>query len=860
MAFYLRCITLVLLLSVRLLYAQSERDILKRYEQGYEAYQQGKYEEALSAYEHSLRLARGKQFRQGIVVNLVGTGFIYGLLGRHDKAFPLLEEALTIAQDLKLPHEVAVCLHSLGAVYFYSGQYDQALTYFDRALQLPQGFTRPGDVARAHNSMGLAYGSLEAYDKALEAFEHVLRMGPQLSAAEIAPTLNNRATVYVLQQRYAEAEQTALEADTHWQKTPTPGRGKAVLVEVYLATQRYAEALALLHENPRSWRDSDNDAFDFHVQQGLAWRGSGQLREAASALLTAFSLGEDMRHRLWQQPERLDFFGFSSRLGRIRAYKALVATLAERALQGETADPAFAPYSQSLAGSAFYFAEATKARVLLETMAEAAKKLEGVNLPTEIRTEEATLREQLFAVDDQWAKAYQRGEAALQALREKKQQLLRVRHDLIARLRREHPRYAALYYPQPTPPEMLPLKDNEVLLAYAMGEESTYLFRVRPGRVDKMWRIPVGKAELEGQVATFLQPLQQPGGTGMQAFSPLLGHHLYRLLLAEALQELPPGTQLLIVPDGMLGLLPFEALVVTPGKDLKDTRFVGETSQLRYYQSATVFAFLRALAPSAAPKPFFALGHPIYDPQDPRYVAYLQGAPLPDLPAQGLNSYAYRGFATQRTSEPSTRGSRTGELLHYPPLPETESEVKSIAKLFGTPPEPPDVLLHLAANETRLLQTPLSRYRYLHFATHADLSDALQGIKEPFLLLGQVENDVRLGTDKGLLTLTKVRRLRERLDADMVVLSACVTGHGVFREGEGVMNFVHAFHHAGARSAVVSLWEVASEITEAYMVRLYQHLHAGTSKTEALFLARKAIKAHRPHPFHWAPFILHGEG
>lgn len=857
---HLRCVVLFLLLSARLLYAQSERDILKIFEQGYEAYQQGKYEEALSSYEHSLRMARGKQFRKGITVNLIGTGFIYGLLGRYDKAFPLLEEALTVARELKLPHEVAVCLHSLGAVYFFSGQYDKALAHFEKALQLPQGFTLPREVALGRNSLGVAYGSLGEYDRALESFHHVIQMSQQLSTEEVATALNNIATVYLWQQRYPEAEQTSLKAEQLWKKTRTPERGKAVLVEVYLATHRYEEALTLLRESPQSWRDSDNDSFEFHVRQGLALRGSGRLPEAASALLKAFSLGEEMRHRISQQPDRLDFFGFSSRLGRIRAYRALVATLAERALRGEVADPAFAPYGQSMAAYAFYFAEAAKARVLLETMAESARKLEGVNLPPEIRLEEANLREQLFALDDQWARAYQRGEAALKTLQEKKQKLIRDRHDLIVRLRRDYPRYAALYYPQPVPPEALPLKAHEVLLEYALGEDATYLFRVRKGHVDKVWRLPVSKAELERQVTTLLQPLQQPGGKGMSAFAPLLGHNLYRLLLAEALQDLPPGTQLMIVPDGILGLLPFETLVITPGKDIPDTRFVGETWQLHYYQSATVFAFLRMLAPSVAPKPFFALGHPIYDPQDPRYVAYLQGKPLPSIPAQALNSYAYRGFATQRTSEPATRGSRSAELLNYPPLPDTESEVKTIASLFGTPPEPPDVLLHLAANETRLLQTPLSRYRYLHFATHADLSDALQGIKEPFLLLGQVENDIKLGEDKGLLTLTKVRRLRERLDADMVVLSACVTGHGLLREGEGVVNFVHAFHHAGARSVVVSLWEVSSNVAAEYMERFYQHLRAGKSKAEALFLARKEIKVRRPNPFHWAPFILHGEG
>ena len=334
-----------------------------------------------------------------------------------------------------------------------------------------------------------------------------------------------------------------------------------MLVEVYLATHRYDKALALLQESTPVWQDSDHYRFHFHTQQGLALRGRGRLPEAASALLEAVSLAEEMRHRISKQPDRLDFFGFSSRLGRIRAYRALVATLAERALRGELADPAFAPYGQSMAAYAFYFAEAAKARVLLETMAESAKQTEGVNLPPEIRVEEENLRDQLVALDDQWAKAYQRGEAALKTLQERKQKLIRHLHDLIVRLRRDYPRYAALYYPQPVPPEALPLKDHEVLLEYAIGEDATYLFRVRKGHVDKVWRLPVGKAEIERQVATFLLPLQQPGGTGMSAFSPLLGHSLYRLLLAEALQDLPPGTQLLIVPDGILGLLPFETLV-----------------------------------------------------------------------------------------------------------------------------------------------------------------------------------------------------------------------------------------------------------------------------------------------------------
>src|SRR5262249_54123771 len=254
-------------------------------------------------------------------------------------------------------------------------------------------------------------------------------------------------------------------------------------------------------------------------------------------------------------------------------------------------------------------------------------------------------------------------EAAINALLARHQRLYQDLHVLIARLRQEYPRYAALHYPQPMPPEALPLKDQEVLLEYALGEEATYLFRVRKGSVDKVWRLPVGRAELERQVRAFLLPLQQSGGSGMAAFSPRQGYSLYSLLLAEALQEVTPGTSIIIVPDGLLGLLPFETLVITPGKDVRDTRFVGDMWQLSYAQSATVLAFLRTLAPSAASQMFFGLGNPIYDPQDPRYAAYKHGLPLPVLPAQALSAYGYRGRAIQRGGRETTRSADSAATL-----------------------------------------------------------------------------------------------------------------------------------------------------------------------------------------------------
>jgi hypothetical protein len=101
---------------------------------------------------------------------------------------------------------------------------------------------------------------------------------------------------------------------------------------------------------------------------------------------------------------------------------------------------------------------------------------------------------------------------------------------------------------------------------------------------------------------------------------------------------MPHSVRVIIVPDGILGLLPFEALVVKEGKD---SLFAGDRWVITYSQSATALALTRLLKPAAAVKSLFAIGNPIYDKADPRYIAYKQGQLLPA--AKELKQYAYRG-------------------------------------------------------------------------------------------------------------------------------------------------------------------------------------------------------------------------
>src|SRR3989338_5031422 len=522
-------------------------------------------------------------------------------------------------------------------------------------------------------------------------------------------------------------------------------------------------------------------------------------------------------------------------------------------------------------------------------MAESARKSQGVELPEEIREKEQSILNQLSAIELQWDDAYKRVEDVLKRLKERKDGLNAELNNLITELRQKYPRYAALNYPKPIPPEELPLKEDEVLLEYAIGDDAGYLFVVRKGGVKRLIKIPFSREEIEAKVKAFIEPMNTKQ---IERFSVKEAKGLYEILLAEAMKEIDSedrsqktedrqDKKIIIVPDGILGLLPFESLVIKEGKDYKDSLYVGDRYQISYYQSATVLALQRNLKERKTEKPLFALGNPIYTKEDPRYLAWKErgkeniSSTPPNLPLQkggatgtedlqggeketmvaGLDKYSFRGIAIKAKWGKTTEADTTGKDIEFPPLPETEIEVKEIAKTMNVRPEPPDVLLSVAANETGLRKAGLDKYRYIHFATHASLPGMIQGINEPFILLGQVENESK---DDGFLTLSEVLDLR--LNADMVVLSACVTGVGKEVEGEGVANFARAFQHAGAKSIVVSLWAVASDPAVEYMEKFYEYLKAGKSRSEAMRLARNEIKVKYPNPFYWAVFILHGEG
>jgi CHAT domain-containing protein len=195
------------------------------------------------------------------------------------------------------------------------------------------------------------------------------------------------------------------------------------------------------------------------------------------------------------------------------------------------------------------------------------------------------------------------------------------------------------------------------------------------------------------------------------------------------------------------------------------------------------------------------------------------------------------------------------------PLAHARSEVLSIARLF--PPDRRQVRLGGAATESGFKKEDLAQYRILHLATHGLIDDSAPGRSGLLLAPGD-------GTEDGLLQGTEILNLK--LDADMVVLSACGSGLGTLVRGEGLVGLSRAFFYAGTRSLVVSLWNVDDASTAEVMKAFYRRLSRGPSRgpspglsrAEALREAKRdLLRSDRPlyhHPYYWAPLVLVGRG
>ena len=255
--------------------------------------------------------------------------------------------------------------------------------------------------------------------------------------------------------------------------------------------------------------------------------------------------------------------------------------------------------------------------------------------------------------------------------------------------------------------------------------------------------------------------------------------------------EICHADRLLIAPDGILHLLPFEALRDSRGE------YLLKSHTISYVPSGTILDTLRR-GQEARTRAEAASWQWVMSPTRTK-AAQARDCRLQPLCADGLNV-----------------ASQTCQGSAFSDLPQTREEVEEIGKIVG-----PNAVILLAkdATETAFKKEPLDQFRVLHLAVHG-FADT-QYPERSALVLGA---DPKSGDD-GLLQVREIIRLR--LNAELTTLSACDTGVGKLQGQEGISNLVEAFLVAGSKSVVASLWSADDTSASALMERFYQRLGPG---------------------------------
>jgi CHAT domain-containing protein/tetratricopeptide (TPR) repeat protein len=422
--------------------------------------------------------------------------------------------------------------------------------------------------------------------------------------------------------------------------------------------------------------------------------------------------------------------------------------------------------------------------------------------------------------------------ARLRELRDKREQIAQA-------VRKTSPRFASLVYPEPLDPASVQgsLDPGTVLLAYSVAKGKTFLFVVQPTRPlvraapsVSVFTLPIGEAALRGKVSAIRTLIQR----GAQSSAPpdalvTAGQELFETLVEPARALIAASDRVLLSPDGPLHTLPFAALV-QPSDRTGAARYFIEWKPLHVVASATVYAELkRARRNPGAPSPSVevaAFGDPAYPP--------LPAGEVERIADLEVRAAVRRGYALE-------------------PLPASRKEVEGIARLYGS-----RAVTYLGAQATEERAKTIGRgARYVHFASHGLLDERFP--LNSALALTIPERPAE-GQANGLLQAWEIFE-QMRIDADLVTLSACETGLGKELGGEGLVGLTRAFHYAGARSVLASLWSVGDDSTADLMTRFYSHLRSGRTKDDALRAAQLEMIRRRElsHPFHWAAFQLMGD-
>ncbi|PHN00617.1 CHAT domain-containing protein [Flavilitoribacter nigricans] len=802
----------------------------------------GYYREAVNYYTQGLNIRKsifGSNHPE-VALSYNSLGAVMIATGDYSKAMSYHENALQIRISVfgENHPEVANSYNNLGIIYNFLGDQENAQQLFEKALEINQQIYGPTHylIASMKNNLGMVYEDIEQFSKAIEYYDQGLKI-QQASLGEINLEVRNShynlGNVYFKLKDYDNAfqqHQAALQIsrELFGDQHPSIGESLRNLALIVWKQGRPEEAITYFEASLKAFNYKENGTLE---EVNSLWQTVGTLGEIAqfTFMQHRYQPKVDLLYQSYIDHQRWLAAMLAQQQDQTAELKAIFdqinATVFETALLTnqllyEQTD------SVRYAYESFDLSERSKSLLLYKAMQE-ADALYFADIPDSLLKKEYDLRMDMTYLEKQRQAQLMGGrsetDTTVLAIRAELFHLQQVYDQLKSRFEKDYSNYYRLKYELATVSvteiQRDLLQPGQALVEYFLGDSTLFIFLVKPQDYQVI-EVAVDP-QLSEWVETLRQNIRQPYPYSLAAYSEA-AYRLYDILLAPIAEQL--SDRLIIIPDGILNYLPFDALLTREPKNPyrpETYDYVMRNYQISYSYSATLLREMIQKQHRRIPE---------------RQI--LAMAPYADLDSIATSSFHQGDWWDTKNR---------GEILKG--LPATTIELDSIQNIYST-----DALYGAAATKKRFWDLAYN-YRVLHLATHGKADPRVGDYS--YLAFAPLSDSL----DNELLYVRDLYNLP--LNADMVVLSACETGMGELQRGEGMVSMARAFAYAGAKSMVTTLWPVNDRSMQELMVAFYQNLKKGKTKEEALQSAKMEYLVKHPgtaaHPSFWAGVIVIGD-
>ncbi|HLF82886.1 MAG TPA: CHAT domain-containing tetratricopeptide repeat protein [Blastocatellia bacterium] len=836
----------------------------------------GDYAKAEPLYQRSLAIrekALGPE-HPDVAISLNNLAGLYDLKSDYAKAEPLYQRALAIDEKALGPDHplVATFSNNLALLYDNKGDYAKAEPLYQRALAIDEkalGRDHPA-VAACLNNLAELYRTKGDYVRAEPLYQRALAIRERALGPDhplVALSLNNLAVLYASKGDHAKAESLHQQALATDEKALGPDHPHVAtdlnnLARIYGNRGEYAKAEPLYE---RSLAIRERALGHDHPDVAVSLNNLAELYEAKDILERAVAF----RLRATDISERNIALNIAT--GSERQKLAYLTTLA-----GETNDT-ISLHAQSKVDD-----PAARRLALVTVLRRKGRALDAVTdsvaaLRRRLNAQDSALIDQLTNARSRLATLVLKGPGKI--ARAQHQAEIKRAEEQIEKLESEISIRSAEYRAQSQAVTIEAVQaavpSDAVLVEFVSYRpfnpkftkqadkfgEARYVAYLLGNKGEPVW-VDLGEAKpINNAIDLLRKALRDPNRKDVKRRARTVEERVFRPVR----RLLGDNRRVLLSPDGALNLIPFAALV-----DERNSYLVKRYS-FTYLTSGRDLLRLREKAPSK--QAMVIVGNPDYGPMDGVDTKPGLKRSRPQVVAKKQEA-----ATTSKETAQSTEAIDFSRVM-FPPLPGTQQEGEALKAMM------PGATVWSRKQATEAALKQVAAPAILHIATHgffledlalgsasdergihisgSQLTSPATRVDNPLLRSGLALAGANLhksGDDDGILTALEVAGL-DLWGTKLVVLSACETGVGEVRNGDGVYGLRRALVLAGSESQLLSLWKVDDEATRDLMIDYYTRLKGGKGRGEALRQVQLEMLASsdRQHPYYWASFIQSGE-